>query len=104
LTIAELKTRLRNLGLKVTSDKAALRKETLKRNNCDRETEDEEDGSDVEKEGAEVQPARHHTNSVRRRNGSSPESPYYRQPMFTFKDVEDALETFSGDSGENVKR
>ncbi|KYN41420.1 hypothetical protein ALC56_04183 [Trachymyrmex septentrionalis] len=37
----------------------------------------------------------------RRRSPDSPE--HHQQPIFTFKDVEDAFETFSGDNSESVK-
>ncbi|XP_011685291.1 PREDICTED: uncharacterized protein LOC105448446 [Wasmannia auropunctata] len=98
MTIAQLKDELRGRKLKVTGNKvdlvarlkAALVLENQHEDDDDDESSDESDDEmqrdDVDANGAE-------RNEARRRTKFVP----------TFKDVEESVDTFSGDDGKNVK-
>lgn len=109
-SIFKLKMRLRALGLKTMGNKAVLR-ERLKtaieeadesdENVDDDEDEDEDDGEGEEpfKRNAVRRSSKRSVNTTRdTRQDVRP----VRQTTLSFKDVEDALETFSGDGGENI--
>lgn len=81
LTIAQLKDRFRNLDLKISGSKKVLRAR-LKAALGTNEESDEEENKSV---------SDHDTTRV-------------LQQALTFKDVEDSLETFSGDGKQNVRR
>jgi len=103
LTITQLKARLRNLGLKGNGDKKktcerGLRKLSIKIAMRPRTM------TVTRKKRAQESKSHDTTRADEsERNGAAPISEH-RQPIFTFKDVEDALETFSGDNGENIRR
>lgn len=104
----EVKTRLRALGLEVTGKKAEL-VGRLKAayedddDDDDEDDEDEDDNEDDEKDEEEGKVVEHS-----RRNDVGNRKHYrdagFSRNVLTFKDVEDALETFSGDGSENIHR
>lgn len=94
-------------GPKTSGNKAAPRsrlRTALEKDDSktDEETDDSESEEDDETANRNVITRRRsefrHTS-----NFSGDTTQYCRQTTLTFKDVEDALETFSGDSGENVR-
>lgn len=120
LSIAELKMRLCALGLKTMGNKAVLRErlktaiEETDESDEDEDVDDDEDehvddDEDVD-DGESKEPL--NKNAVKRSSKRSVNTTretrrdirHIRQATLSFKDVEDALETFSGDEGENIHR
>lgn len=127
LSLDELKTRLRAMGLKTMGKKAVLR-ERLKaaieesdesddddldedenddedevENNDDDESEDD-DGEEEKKRKKKMADKRSEKRSVNAVRGTDRNARHVRQVTLSFKDVEDALETFSGDGSESIHR
>lgn len=108
LSVKELKGRLARLGLKITGKKMDLINrlrtsldgddEILEEDEHEDEDEDEDEdeGGDEDEDEDEDEEEEKKDGGKHRRKRTG--------PMLTFKDVEDALETFSGDKGENVNR
>ena len=105
LRTKELRARLASLGLKVTGRKSELRarlQAALEGDNVSSE-EESDDESNNEKDERDV---------IKHKGGTRAmcsDRDEYRQKagtvsVLSFKDVEDALELFSGDKGENVER
>ena len=101
----ELRARLASLGLKVTGRKSELRarlRAALEGDNVSSE-EESDDESNNEKDERDVIKHKRGTRAM------CSDRDEYRQKagtvsVLSFKDVEDALELFSGDKGENVER
>lgn len=92
---AELQRRLEVLSLKATGNKKELQdrlKAALELNEKEEEDEDEEEDLSEEESNEEEEIAR----STNRRSRGA--------PMLTYRDVEDALETFSGDDSQKFER
>lgn len=109
LSLSELRGRLRALGLKMTGNKAALR-DRLKaaineQDDAEEDEDNDEDDSDNDEDDEEERAAgRNRGRKIGRSSTNTRETErgvrFARQITLSFKDVEDALETFSGDGSE----
>ena len=104
LRTKELRTRLASLGLKVTGRKSELRarlQAALEGNNTSSEEESDDGSEDEDKKRCTRTQERYATVYPYR-------DEHYQKAhiasMLSFRDVEDTLESFSGDKGENVER
>jgi SAP domain. len=93
LNVEELKEELRKLDLRITGSKAVLR-ERLRSALC-QDNDDDESASDGEDE------QERQANDARGK--ADPASLAVSQTL-SFKDVEDSLQTFSGDTKQNVRK
>lgn len=100
LSVKELRSRLARLGLRVTGKKAELHERLQTALNGEIEDEDDEEEDDDE-QAVSVNQA---SGQAAHERGDEQQSKQRVGSSLTFKDVEDALEMFSADKGENINR
>lgn len=109
-----LEKRLRRLGLRTTGDKATLRvrlKDALRSDDENKDDDDSSDDNSNDNEERAPSPRSHQQRALKGKVGrhrTDTETLMRRddrqQPVLTFKDVEESLETFNGDGNQSVRR
>lgn len=106
-TVAQLRDELERRKLKTTGNKAdlveRLKAAMLLESQKDEDDDDERDQAD-HRDGSESDSSDESEDDERRRRPSSGSSHRRGKCLLIFKDVEDSIDTFSGDDGTNIKQ